>query len=98
MSSADNFAIAAIPNLLIEISNSIAPINKSAVEFAKSLVKIDGKIDRKLFDKYQHQLHGLSWYETYIATVAQTAKWAQKLNEEGEFTQIEANLLSLIQI
>lgn len=96
MSSADNFAIAAIPNLLIEISNSIAPINKSAVEFAKSLVKIDGKIDRKLFDKYQHQLHGLSWYETYIATLAQTAKWAQKLNEEGKFTQIEANLCVIL--
>lgn len=96
MSSADNFAIAAIPNLLIEISNSIAPINKSAVEFAKSLVKIDGKIDRKLFDKYQHQLHGLSWYETYIATLTQTAKWAQKLNEEGKFTQIEANLCVIL--
>ncbi len=96
MSSADNFAIAAIPNLLIEISNSIAPINKSAVEFAKSLVKIDGKIDRKLFDKYQHQLHGLSWYETYIATLTQTAKWAQKLNEEGKFTQIETNLCVIL--
>lgn len=96
MSSADNFAIAAIPNLLTEISNSITPINKSAVEFAKSLVKIDGKIDRKLFDKYQHQLHGLSWYETYIATLTQTAKWAQKLNEEGKFTQIEANLCVIL--
>lgn len=92
MSSADNFAIAAIPNLLNDISISIAPINKNAVEFAKSLVKIDGKIDRKLFDKYQHQLHGLSWYETYIATLNQTAKWAQKLNQNGKFTQIEANL------
>lgn len=96
MSSADNFAIAAIPSFLVEISNSIAPINKSAVEFAKSLVKIDGKIDRKLFDKYQHQLHGLSWYETYIATLTQTAKWAQKLNEEGKFTQIEANLCVIL--
>lgn len=92
MSSADNFAIAAIPNLLNDISISIAPINKNAVEFAKSLVKIDGKIDRKLFDKYQHQLHGLSWYETYVATLNQTAKWAQKLHIEGKFTQNEANL------
>ncbi|MCA0371705.1 MAG: acyl-CoA/acyl-ACP dehydrogenase [Proteobacteria bacterium] len=92
MSSADNFAIAAIPSLLNDISILIAPINKNAVEFAKSLVKINGKIDRKLFDKYQHQLHGLSWYETYIATLNQTAKWAQKLHIEGKFTQVEANL------
>jgi (2S)-methylsuccinyl-CoA dehydrogenase len=92
MSEIQNFAIATIPAILTQAANSITPINKAAVEFVRNLVKIDGKINRQLCDKNQHLLHGLSWYETYVATLTQTAKWAQKLLEEGKFSQIEANL------
>lgn len=88
----ENFAIAAIPDLLNQVSNAIIPINKIAIEFAKEKVTQNGKIDRILCDKFQHILHGLAWYETYIATLNQTAKWANKLNEEGKLTQIETNL------
>ncbi|MBN8649611.1 MAG: acyl-CoA/acyl-ACP dehydrogenase, partial [Caulobacterales bacterium] len=92
MPQTENFAIATIPALLNEAVSSIKPITKTAIDFAKNKVSQNGKIDRKLCDIYQHILHGLAWYETYVATLTQTAKWANKLNEENKFGQIEANL------
>lgn len=92
MSLVNNFAIATIPNLLNDAVKSIEPLKKAAIDFAKEKVSINGKIDRKLCDIHQHILHGLAWYETYIATLSQSAKWANSLNEQGKFGQIEANL------
>ncbi len=92
MVSTPNFAIAAIPQLLADAVSAIAPLKQKAIDYVRPLVTVDGKISRQLESEYQHVLHGLAWYETYLATLAQTAKWAARLNEEGKFTQIEANL------
>lgn len=92
MNSGPDFAIAAIPQLLNDAVLAILPLKQKAIDNVKPLVSINGKIDRKLEGEYQHILHGLAWYETYLATLAQTAKWAARLNDEGKFTQIEANL------
>lgn len=92
MALAQNFAIAAIPQLLNDAVSAIAPLKQKAIDYVRPLVTVDGKISRQLESEYQHVLHGLAWYETYLATLAQTAKWAARLNEEGKFTQIEANL------
>lgn len=92
MALAQNFAIAAIPQLLNDAVSAIAPLKQKAIDYVRPLVTIDGKVSRQLESEFQHVLHGLAWYETYLATLAQTAKWATRLNEEGKFTQIEANL------
>ncbi|MEL7454234.1 MAG: acyl-CoA dehydrogenase, partial [Pseudomonadota bacterium] len=55
----------------------------------------DGKPDRAAFAKHQHQAHGLAWVMTYIETLRETANWANRLNDEGKFGEIE-QLLSQI--
>lgn len=85
-----------VPNLLLEAIGIVKQIKPAAIEFAKSKVIVNGKIDRKLVDEYQHLLHGLSWYETYLSTLEATANWANAINAEGKFTELEANLCVIL--
>ncbi len=81
-----------LPALLTSAVKELKPVRDAAVSFAKAKVIVGGKIDRKLVDKEQHILHGLAWYQTYISTLTETAKWANELAANGAFTEIEANL------
>ena len=54
-----------------------------------------GKIDRKLLDVHQHSAHGLSWVITYVETLREVAGWADRLEAEGKFGEVE-QLLSQI--
>ncbi|KRA61480.1 acyl-CoA dehydrogenase [Caulobacter sp. Root655] len=55
-----------------------------------------GKIDRKLADDQQHQVHGYGWYAAYAELLNQVAGWAERLEAEGRFGEIEALLAQLL--
>lgn len=55
-----------------------------------------GKIDRKLADERQHQVHGYGWYAAYAELLNQVAGWAERLEAEGRFGEIEALLAQLL--
>ena len=55
-----------------------------------------GKIDRKLADEHQHQVHGYGWYAAYAELLNQVAGWAERLEAEGRFGEIEALLAQLL--
>ncbi|WP_426009340.1 acyl-CoA dehydrogenase family protein [Caulobacter sp. DWR2-3-1b2] len=55
-----------------------------------------GKIDRKLADDKQHQVHGYGWYAAYAELLNQVAGWAERLEAEGRFGEIEALLAQLL--
>ncbi|WP_018148437.1 acyl-CoA dehydrogenase family protein [Henriciella marina] len=55
----------------------------------------EGKVDRKLLDHHQHSAHGLAWVITYVETLRETADWADRMEAEGKFGEIE-QLLSQI--
>ncbi len=54
-----------------------------------------GKVDRRLIDVEQRSTHGLAWVLTYVETLKETANWADRINAEGKFGEIE-QLLSQI--
>ncbi|MEZ5939017.1 MAG: acyl-CoA dehydrogenase family protein [Hyphomonadaceae bacterium] len=54
-----------------------------------------GKVDRKLIDVEQRATHGLAWVLTYVETLKETAHWAERIEAEGKFGEIE-QLLSQI--
>lgn len=56
----------------------------------------DGKIDRRLADNHQHQVHGYGWYAAYAELLNQVAGWAERLQAEGRFGEIEALLAQLL--
>ncbi|MDR6532089.1 (2S)-methylsuccinyl-CoA dehydrogenase [Caulobacter rhizosphaerae] len=56
----------------------------------------DGKIDRALADERQHQVHGYGWYAAYAELMNQVAGWAERLEAEGRFGEVEALLAQLL--
>lgn len=56
----------------------------------------NGRIDRKLADLHQHEVHGLGWFATYAATLLEVAQWAHALENAGEFGEVEALLSQLL--
>ncbi|EJL28936.1 acyl-CoA dehydrogenase [Caulobacter sp. AP07] len=67
---------------------------KPAVKAA--ITGANGKIDRKLADDQQHQVHGYGWYAAYAELLNQVAGWAERLEAEGKFGEIEALLAQLL--
>jgi (2S)-methylsuccinyl-CoA dehydrogenase len=67
---------------------------KPAVKAA--IAGANGKIDRKLADDHQHQVHGYGWYAAYAELMNQVAGWAERLEAEGRFGEIEALLAQLL--
>jgi (2S)-methylsuccinyl-CoA dehydrogenase len=67
---------------------------KPAVKAA--ITGANGKIDRKLADEHQHQVHGYGWYAAYAELLNQVAGWAERLEAEGRFGEIEALLAQLL--
>jgi (2S)-methylsuccinyl-CoA dehydrogenase len=67
---------------------------KPAVKAA--ITGANGKIDRKLADDQQHQVHGYGWYAAYAELLNQVAGWAERLEAEGRFGEIEALLAQLL--
>lgn len=55
-----------------------------------------GKVDRKLADVHQHRVHGYGWYAAYAELMNQVAGWAERLQAEGRFGEIEALLAQLL--
>lgn len=55
-----------------------------------------GKVDRKLADVHQHRVHGYGWYASYAELLNQVAGWAERLEAEGRFGEIEALLAQLL--
>ena len=62
----------------------------------RSKVAADGKVDRKAADREQHAVHGLGWYATYAELFAQVSDWADRLETEGRFGEVEALLAQLL--
>ncbi|MBB3956093.1 acyl-CoA dehydrogenase family protein [Novosphingobium sediminicola] len=56
----------------------------------------DGKVDRVAADVEQHIVHGFGWYASYAELLREVATWAAALEQDGEFTEVEALLAQLL--
>lgn len=55
-----------------------------------------GKIDRRKIDEEQRATHGLAWVLTYVETLKETANWADRIAEQGNFGEIEELLTQIL--
>jgi (2S)-methylsuccinyl-CoA dehydrogenase len=62
----------------------------------RALVCTDGKLDRKALDREQHAVHGFGWYATYAELFREVANWADNLDAEGRFGEVESLLAQLL--
>ena len=58
-------------------------------------VRRDGKIDGRLLDSAQHAAHGLAWLATYVEALRQLTAYAERLDAEGRFGEIEQLLCQI---
>jgi (2S)-methylsuccinyl-CoA dehydrogenase len=58
-------------------------------------VSVDGRPSGRLIDQEQRAAHGLAWFATYVEAIRQLASYAERMQAEGRFGEIEALLVSI---
>src|SRR3546814_11390376 len=53
----------------------------------------NGRADAALLEREQFAAHGLAWLTTYVAALRQLAGWAERLEADGTFGELEGLIL-----
>jgi len=82
-----------LKDLLVLTAATIGPV-EALLARAKDVVRSQvcapsGKIDPALLEAEQTAVHGLAWVATYVEALRQMQGWAERLNAEGRFGEIE---------
>ncbi|MEL7090134.1 MAG: acyl-CoA dehydrogenase family protein [Pseudomonadota bacterium] len=68
-------------------SEAILDIARTRV---KDLVTADGRVSSALIEQHQTAAHGLAWLATYVESLRQMQKWAEALDAQSKFGEVEA--------
>ncbi len=63
-----------------------------ATDTLRAAVIRDGRISASALERHQTAAHGLAWLATYVESLRQMQGWAERLQAEGAFGEIEALL------
>ncbi|WP_322894945.1 MULTISPECIES: acyl-CoA dehydrogenase family protein [unclassified Yoonia] len=78
---------------LLALTGTAVPAVDQILTLAKDAVRAkvtqDGRVSAKLIDKYQTAAHGLAWLATYAQSLTQMQRWAERLQAEGKFGEVE---------
>ena len=81
-----------LPDLLALTAAAIEPLNQ-ILEFSRSsvreMVTSGGRVSGALIEEHQTAAHGLAWLATYVESLRQMQGWAERLNTEGKFGEVE---------
>ncbi|UWQ33136.1 acyl-CoA/acyl-ACP dehydrogenase [Leisingera sp. M527] len=81
-----------IPDLLALTGAALEPLDQlleAARASVKDMVSEEGRISGRLIEENQVAAHGLSWLATYVYSLRQMQKWAEKLQAEGKFSELD---------
>lgn len=92
----DAIILPRLPALLRDAAAAVAAFLAGVRPSVKAKVAVDGRIDRALADREQHSLHGFGWYAAYAELLAQVAEWAERLEGDGAFGEIDALLAQVL--
>ncbi len=87
--------IGGLMSLTAEALPEVEAIFASAREALRALVTRDGKISGGALETHQFAAHSLSWLATYTEALRQMQAWAQRLEADGKFGEMEALLLQI---
>ncbi|WP_425085647.1 acyl-CoA dehydrogenase family protein [Ruegeria profundi] len=83
---------AILPDLLA-LTKAAVPAVEAVFERARdsvrSMVEADGRVSGALIEANQTAAHGLAWLATYHQSLAQMQRWAETLEADGKFGEIE---------
>jgi len=81
-----------LSDLLALTDAALPPVDhlfQSARTAVAAMVSEDGRISGRLIEQNQTAAHGLSWLATYQQSLVQMQKWAERLQADGKFGEIE---------
>ncbi|UWQ45953.1 acyl-CoA dehydrogenase family protein [Leisingera aquaemixtae] len=81
-----------IPDLLALTAASLEPLDQlfeAARASVKDMVSEEGRVSGRLIEENQVAAHGLSWLATYVYCLRQMQKWAENLQADGKFGEME---------
>ena len=65
----------------------------AAREAVRALLSVKGAVSADLLEQNQFQAHGLAWMATYVESLREMQGWAQRLQTEGRFGELESLIL-----
>ncbi|ABV91953.1 acyl-CoA dehydrogenase [Dinoroseobacter shibae DFL 12 = DSM 16493] len=81
-----------LPDLLNLTAAAVPPVEavlEKAVAILKTQLAVDGRISGALVEEHQTASHGLAWLATYAQSLRQMQKWAETLQADGKFGEVE---------
>ncbi|RBI85761.1 acyl-CoA dehydrogenase [Rhodosalinus halophilus] len=89
---------AVLPDLLRLTGAAVAPA-EAILDTAKGRLRAevteDGRVSGRLVEANQTAAHGLAWLATYVEALRQMQAWAEKLESEGRFGEVEQLILQI---
>lgn len=72
---------------------ALIPVVRDYAEAARQIVAaqctVAGRLDNTKLNKEQRAVHGLAWIATTVETIVRAAEWAQRLEQEQRFEEVE---------
>jgi (2S)-methylsuccinyl-CoA dehydrogenase len=90
---------AVLPDLLATSSAALPAVEDIFARARASVSTLtfrDGKVAADLLELHQTAAHGLAWLATYVEALRQMQHWAERLDAEGKFGEIEQLLLQIV--
>ncbi len=81
-----------LPDLLIITGSALQPCVKllhCALSTVRDLVSQNGRVSGLLIEKNQTATHGLAWLATYVESLKQMQRWAETLQSQDKFGEVE---------
>ena len=81
-----------LPDLLALTGAAVGPLEallEKATQSVRDMVSVDGRVSGGKLEENQNAAHGLSWLATYVEALRQMQNWATRLNESGQFGEME---------
>jgi (2S)-methylsuccinyl-CoA dehydrogenase len=81
-----------LPDLLTLTAATLGPLDQlleAARSAVRDLVTADDRVSGALVEQHQTAAHGLSWLATYVYSLRQMQNWADRMQSEGKFNEME---------
>jgi (2S)-methylsuccinyl-CoA dehydrogenase len=89
---------ALLPDLLSLTRAAVAPAEallETAKERLRTQVTENGRVSGALLEANQTAAHGLAWLATYVEALRQMQGWAERLEDQGKFGEVESLILQI---
>jgi len=68
----------------------------AAKQAVTAKVTVEGRVDGKALERDQYAAHGLAWAAPYVETLRQLLNWAEALDADGDYGEMEQLIVQMV--